>query len=130
MAAAVLTAGLSLGVATYTHADPLSMDPRDELSDSAMPTTRVETADLQKILAGRTLGEGWNKIVTLSERQDEVWAEVSNGKITAWQVKSADGKDLRTHVRDAENPNNLRITWEPDNGPGRFLEAPASVIRP
>ena len=131
IAAAILAAGVSLTATPYIHAaDPDSMDPRDALSDSTMAPARVEVADLQKILADTPLNEGWNKVVTLSERQDQIWAQVTNGKITAWQVKTAEGKDLRTHVRDAENANNLRLTWEPETGPGRFLEAPANVIRP
>ncbi|HSI82894.1 MAG: hypothetical protein ACAI35_11240 [Candidatus Methylacidiphilales bacterium] len=122
IAAAILALGMSVTASeAFAHSKCCGTSCKDQC---------CKASTLEQALAGRQLSDGWNRVVIVAGRNDVVYAEVSGGKIVAWQVKSADGKDLRTHVRNAENPDNLRLTWEPETGPGRFLEAPATVIRP
>jgi len=56
--------------------------------------------------------------------------EAYKGQVTRWMVRSPAGDYAPVTIRNAPNPNNLRIWWEPANGSGRFVEAPAYVIAP
>lgn len=75
------------------------------------------------------LMDGVNYVMTTSSGAI-LMCEAYQGQVTSWQVRAPSGDYAPVTIRDAPNPNNLRIWWAPANGSSRFVEAPAYVIAP
>jgi hypothetical protein len=80
-------------------------------------------------MASKHLSDGWNYICSVPDGIN-IYAEGAGGKVVAWQVREADGTVLNSYIRRAADPANLRLWFEPTTGPGRFVEAPAYVLKP
>lgn len=85
--------------------------------------------ELEEVMNRIDLIDGVNYVMTTSSGAILI-ANAYQGQVTSWQVRAPSGSYAPVTIRNAPNPNNLRIWWAPANGSSRFVEAPAYVIAP